>query len=170
MFALPLTSEDIAVLQFTQLRLAARALAAGDSLRSYTDARDAFESVRIVQQMMCGDDRVDSELISTVEENNDTLDQGFRAMARRAFVGLDHPVWGDPDVNMFGEAPGAVIDVTFDPSCVAGFNRNGCQCADCSAYAGMLHAAGVPRMCAFGCGLAADKGDRYCAGCRSSIS
>lgn len=38
-------------------------------------------------------DARDAETMSTIEENNDTLDQGQRAMARRAFIGLDHSVW-----------------------------------------------------------------------------
>jgi hypothetical protein len=90
LFNLPLPATEVAVLRFTQLRLAARAYDAERVLdiakRAYRDAR---ESVGTVQLKMRQDDRTDADLFMTAEENNDRLEHSRAARMRRAFVGVD---------------------------------------------------------------------------------
>lgn len=87
---LPLTSDEAAVLRFTQLRLAARAYDANRVLdiakRAYRDTRYA---VSVVQRQMVHGDQRDAEIVATVEENNDRLEHSHAARVRRACIGID---------------------------------------------------------------------------------
>lgn len=86
---LPLPPEEVAVLRFTQLRLAAHShdtCLTKSPTHAYRDARFEIASVQLAMRR---DDRVDAELMATVEENNDRFRYDpHRAHVRRAFVGI----------------------------------------------------------------------------------